>query len=63
MKGTRVWENWVDNFFNEGVVVGRPQREELWTVVDRFKEVFAELPGRARKMCIRDSLCTAVFFL
>ena len=44
----RVWENKADNFFNEGVVVGRLQCEELWAVVDRFKEVFAELPGRAR---------------
>ena len=48
VSGERVWENRAGKFVNEGGVVGRPQREELWAVVDRFKEVFAELPGRAR---------------
>ena len=28
--------------------VGSPQRKALWRVVESFKEVFAELPGRAR---------------
>ena len=44
----RVWENRVDKFFNEGGDVGSAQRQELWAVVERFREVFAELPGKAR---------------
>ena len=44
----RVWENRADKFFNEGGVVGSPQRQELWAVIERFRDVFAELPGKAR---------------
>ncbi len=44
----RIWENRADKFFNEGGVVGSPQCEEFWAVVERFREVFAELPGKAR---------------
>ena len=46
----RVWENRAKIFFNEGGVVGGPQRQELWAVIERFRGVFAELP----EMCIRD---------
>ena len=44
----RVWENRAKIFFNEGGVVGGPQRQELWEVIERFRGVFAELPGKAR---------------
>ena len=33
---------------DRGGVVGSPQRQELWAVVERFRNVFAELPGKAR---------------
>ena len=35
----RIWENRADKFFNEGGVVGSPQQQELWAVVERFRAV------------------------
>ena len=32
----------------KGDVVGADQRESLWQVIEKFRRVFAEIPGRAR---------------
>ena len=44
----QIWEKRAHKFCSEGGVIGSPQRRALWRVVESFKEVFAELPGRAR---------------
>ena len=31
----RVWEKRAEIFFNEGGIVGSPQRQELWAVIAR----------------------------
>ena len=43
-----VWANRADKFFNENTVVGNTQREELWAVVEQYREVFDESPGKAK---------------
>ena len=33
-----VWANRADKFFNENTVVGNTQREELWAVVEQYRD-------------------------
>ena len=43
-----LWNERALKFCNEGGVIGSSQRESLWRVVENFREVFADIPGRAR---------------
>ena len=44
-----VWELRADEFCSEGEVVRSGQRAALWQVIERYRGVFAEVPGRARE--------------
>ena len=44
----QVWEIRADKFRSEGSGVGSGQRAALWQVVEQFKGVFADVPGRAK---------------
>ena len=48
MSEERIWEDRAVKFCSEGGVVGSSQREALWRVVECFRGVFADIPGRAR---------------
>ena len=43
-----LWNERALKFCSEGGVIGSSQRESLWRVVENFREVFADIPGRAR---------------
>ena len=44
----RIWEDRAVKFCSEGRDVGSSQRKALWQVIECFREVFADVPGRAR---------------
>ena len=44
----RLWNERALKFCSEGGVIESSQRESLWRVVENFREVFADVPGRAR---------------
>ena len=43
-----VWEIRADKFRSEGYDVGSGQRAALWQVIERYRGVFADVPGRAK---------------
>ena len=43
-----MWEERADKFCSEGEVVRSDQRASLWHVIEQFRRVFAEIPGRAK---------------